>query len=186
MVTLKQKESAMEEDIRNYRTPFIIEGVLLMILGFFGIVLPGVYTLATEYFIGGILVVLGIIQLFRAFKTAQQRGFFITLISAILALVIGSLLLLYPLQGILSLTALLIVFFFIEALVKWIYAVQMKELDGAGWLLFSGLISLALAAILYYGWPGTAMWAIGLLVGIDLLFAGITLVSIGWQIPKKA
>jgi uncharacterized membrane protein HdeD (DUF308 family) len=81
-------------------------------------------------------------------------------------------LLLWPLSGALSLTLVLIVFFVIEGAASIMFALEHKrELSGRwGWMLASGIIDLILAAIIFVGLPSTAAWAIGLLVGIDMVF----------------
>src|SRR5262249_4386380 len=108
----------------------------------------------------------------------QAPGFWWSLISAILGIAVGALLLLRPLSGVLSLTLVLIVFFAIEGVASIMFALEHKrELSGKwGWMLASGVIDLILAAIILAGLPGTATWALGLLVGINMLFGGSALI----------
>lgn len=88
-------------------------------------------------------------------------------------------LLLRPLSGVLSLTLVLIVFFVIEGVASMMFALEHKrELSGRwGWMLASGIIDLILAAIIFAGLPGTAAWAIGLVVGINMVFGGLALIA---------
>ena len=88
-------------------------------------------------------------------------------------------LLLWPLSGVLSLTLVLIVFFVIEGVASIMFALEHKrELSGRwGWMLASGIVDLILAAIILAGLPGTAAWAIGLLVGINMVFGGSALIA---------
>ena len=88
-------------------------------------------------------------------------------------------LLLRPLSGVLSLTSVLIVFFVIEGVASMMFALEHKrELSGRwGWMLASGIIDLILAAIIFAGLPGTAAWAIGLVVGINMVFGGLALIA---------
>ena len=87
--------------------------------------------------------------------------------------------LLWPLSGVLTLTLLLITFFIIEGVVSIMFALEHKrELSGRwGWMLASGIVDLILAAIIIEGLPGTAAWALGLLVGINLVFGGTALLG---------
>jgi uncharacterized membrane protein HdeD (DUF308 family) len=101
------------------------------------------------------------------------------LVSAILGIAAGVVLLRYPLSGMLSLTLILTVFFVIEGVASILYALEHKrELTGRwGWMLVSGIVDLILASIIFLGLPGTAAWAIGLLVGINMVFGGSALIA---------
>ena len=96
-----------------------------------------------------------------------------------LAIAAGIVLLAWPISGAVSLTLLLIVFFTIEGVLSIMYALEhKKELSGRwGWMLTSGIIDLVLAAIILAGLPGTAAWALGLLVGINMLFGGTAMIA---------
>jgi len=109
----------------------------------------------------------------------QAPGFCWSLVSAILGIAAGIVLLLWPLSGVLSLTLILIVFFAIEGVASIMFALEHKrELSGRwSWMLASGIIDLILATIISTGLPGTAAWAIGLLVGINMLFGGSALIA---------
>jgi uncharacterized membrane protein HdeD (DUF308 family) len=101
------------------------------------------------------------------------------LLSAILGIAAGIMLLAWPLGGALSLTFILSVFFVIEGVASILYALEHKrELSGRwGWMLISGAVDLILASIIFPGLPGTASWAIGLLVGINMVFGGSAIIS---------
>jgi uncharacterized membrane protein HdeD (DUF308 family) len=96
------------------------------------------------------------------------------------AIAAGIMLIGWPVSGAVSLTLVLIVFFIMEGIATIMYALDHKrELSGRwGWLLASGIVDLALAAIIFAGLPGTAAWAIGLLVGINMLFGGAALIGL--------
>ena len=92
---------------------------------------------------------------------------------------VGGLLLARPVSGALSLTIVLVVFFVIEGVASIMFALDHKrELSGRwGWMLMSGIVDLALAALMFTGLPSTAAWAIGLLVGINMVFGGSALIA---------
>lgn len=171
----------MSQLIKEHRKFFIFEGILFIILGFLAIVLPGAMTLGVELFLGWLLLLGGVIQGVRAFSAYRVPGFFASLIGAIVSVIAGVLLLAYPLSGILTLTLLLTIFFLIEGIAKIIFAFNVKPNTNWGTLLISGILSLALAFIIWSGWPGTAIWAIGLLVGINMLFSGCAMAYLGWN-----
>ena len=158
---------------------FLAEGVLLLVLGVAAIVLPLVATVAVAFIIGWLLLMSGIVGLIATFRMRHAPGFWWSLLSAILAIAAGVVLLRWPLSGALSLTLILTIFFVIEGVASIFYALEHKrELSGRwGMMLASGVLDLVLASIIFLGLPGTAAWAIGLLLGINLVFGGSAIIS---------
>ena len=115
--------------------------------------------------------------LITSFWMRQAPGFWWSLISAVLGVLVGFWLLAMPVSGAISLTLLLIAFFFVEGATSIMFALEHKrELSGQwGWMLASGIVDLVLGGIILAGLPGTAAWAIGVLVGINMVFGGIAL-----------
>jgi uncharacterized membrane protein HdeD (DUF308 family) len=158
---------------------FLTEGIILLILGLVAIVLPPIATLAVELLIGWILLISGVVGLVATFMARHAPGFGWSLLSAIVGIAAGGVLLWWPLNGALSLTVVLTAFLSIEGVVSIMYALDHKrELSGRwGMMLISGIIDIVLAGIIFAGLPGTAAWAIGLLIGINLVFGGSALIS---------
>jgi uncharacterized membrane protein HdeD (DUF308 family) len=152
---------------------------VLVILGLLAIVVPPLATIAVAIFIGWLFLISGIAGLITTFGARHAPGFWWSLLSAVLAIAAGVVLLGWPVSGAVSLTLLLIVFFIIEGVLSIMYALEHKrELTGQwGWMLMSGIIDLVLAAIIFAGLPGTAAWALGLLVGINMLFGGSAMIA---------
>jgi uncharacterized membrane protein HdeD (DUF308 family) len=121
----------------------------------------------------------GIAGLLTTFWMRRAPGFWWSLVSAIVGIGAGLVLLLWRLSGVLSLTLVLIVFFACEGIASIMFALEHKrELTGRwGWMLVSGIINLALAGMILAGLPATAAWALGLLVGINLVLGGSALVG---------
>ena len=158
----------------------LIEGIILAVLGAAAIIIPPIATLAVEIILGWLFLLSGLVGLFMTFMMRHAPGFWWSLFSAVLALAAGVVLIGWPLSGAVSLTLLLIVFFVMEGVATIMYALDHKrELSGRwGFMLASGVVDLVLAAIIYAGLPGTAAWAIGLLVGINMLFGGFALIAL--------
>ena len=158
---------------------FLAEGIILVLLGIAAIVLPPIATLAFTIIIGWVFLISGVVGLFTTFWARHVPGFWWSLISAIIGIAAGVVLLLWPITGTLSLTLVLIAFFVIEGIVSIMYAIEHRnQLTGRwGWMLVSGIIDLILAGIIFAGLPGTAVWALGLLVGINMLFGGAALIA---------
>jgi uncharacterized membrane protein HdeD (DUF308 family) len=166
----------------------LIEGVILALLGAAAIVVPQVATLAVTILLSWVFLISGIVGLITTFMMRQAPGFWWSLFSAIIAIAAGVLLLGWPVSGALALTWLLIFFFTLEGVATIMYALDHKrELSGRwGLLLASGIVDLILAAILLAGFPGTAAWALGLLVGINMLFGGVALIGLALHARSAA
>ncbi len=176
---LDRLQSAVANSLHAHWRLFLAEGIILVILGILAIVVPPIATIAVEVLIGWLLLMSGIVGLISTFRTRGAPGFGWSLLSAVIGTVAGIVLLAWPLSGALSLTLILTVFLVLEGVVSILYALEHKrELSGRwGMMLFSGVVDLFLAAIIFVGLPGTAAWAIGLLVGINLVFGGSALIA---------
>ena len=167
---------------------FLAEGIILVILGIAAIMLPLVATIALTIIIGWIFLVSGIVGLVTTFWMRQAPGFWWSLISAIIAIGAGVVLLLWPVSGSVSLTLVLIAFFVVEGIASIMYAIEHRnQLTGRWvWMLVSGIIDLILAGIIFAGLPGTALWALGLLVGINMVFGGAALIAMAFAARQPA
>jgi uncharacterized membrane protein HdeD (DUF308 family) len=167
---------------------FLTEGIVLLILGLLAIVVPVVATIAIAVLVGWLLLLSGVVGLIATFRTRGAPGFWWSLLSAILGIVAGVVLLRWPLSGAFSLTLILTVFLVLEGVVSILYALEhRRELSGRwGLMLFSGIVDLVLAWMIFAGLPGTAAWAIGLLIGINLVFGGSALIAMALHARKTA
>jgi uncharacterized membrane protein HdeD (DUF308 family) len=172
-------QSAVANALHEHWKLYLAEGIALVVLGVIAILIPPIATLAVTIVLGWLFLVSGVIGLFTTFWMRQAPGFWWSLISAVLAVVVGGLLLTRPVSGALSLTIVVVVFFIIEGVTSIMFALDHKrELSGRwGWMLMSGIIDLLLAALVFTGLPSTAAWAIGLLVGINMVFGGLALIA---------
>ena len=155
---IEQIQRAMATSLHEHWVLFLVEGIILIILGLAAVVIPPIATLAVEILYGWLFLISGIVGLITTFRMRQAPGFWWSLVSAILGIAVGIVLLLWPLSGVLSLTLILIVFFVIEGVASIMFALEHKrELSGRwGWMLASGIVDLILATIIFAGLPGTA------------------------------
>ena len=153
-------------------------GILMIILGVVAMAAPVVATIAIQVMLGWLLVISGIAEGIHAFMVKEWRGFLLELLSAVLYLGVGLLLLVDPLKGAVALTLILAVFLLVEGIFKIITALRVREHRGWGWLLASGIVSVVLGVLIWKQWPTSGLWVIGLLVGIQLLFTGWSLVML--------
>jgi uncharacterized membrane protein HdeD (DUF308 family) len=170
---------AVARSIHEHWGLFLAEGIILVLLGLIAIIVPPIATLAFTIIIGWVFLISGILGLITTFWARGAPGFWWSLISAIIAIAAGIVLLLWPISGSISLTLVLIAFFIIEGIVSIMYAIEHRsQLTGQWiWMLISGIIDIILAVIILSGLPGSAFWALGLLVGINMVFGGAALIA---------
>jgi uncharacterized membrane protein HdeD (DUF308 family) len=174
----QQVRAAFGKTVRDHWVLFLGEGIALVILGLLAVIVPSVASLAATVFFGWLLLFSGVLGLVATIRARHAPGFAWSLASAIIGIVAGVLLLGWPVQGTFSLTAVLIAFLVAEGIASILYAFEHRTgMPGRwGWMLTSGIIDLALSAILFAGLPGTAFWALGLLIGINMMFGGWSLI----------
>jgi uncharacterized membrane protein HdeD (DUF308 family) len=166
------------EAVRRHWVLFLCEGIALVILGLLAVMAPTLASVAATVLFGWVLLLSGIVGLTATLRARQAPGFWWSLLSALLGTVAGVVLLGWPLQGTLSLTAVLIAFLLLEGALSVMYALEHRgALSGRwGWMLASGILDMGLGLLLLAGLPGTALWALGLLLGLNLLFGGWALI----------
>jgi uncharacterized membrane protein HdeD (DUF308 family) len=165
--------------MREHWKAFLIEGILLVILGLAAMIVPPLASLAVTIFLGWMFLISGVAGLALTFWARRMPGFWWSLISALLAIGAGIILLAQPVQGTLTLTIVVGAYFLAEGIATIMYALEhRRELSERwSWLLVAGIMDLLIAAVIIVGLPGSALWAVGLLVGINLLFGGASLIG---------
>jgi uncharacterized membrane protein HdeD (DUF308 family) len=176
---LSKLQSEVSATVRTHWRAFLIEGILLAILGLAAMIVPPLASLAVTIFLGWMFLVSGVAGLALTFWARGMPGFWWSLLSAVLAIGAGVILLAQPVQGTLTLTIVVGVYFLAEGVATVMYALEhRRELtDRWSWLVIAGIFDVVIAGIIISGLPGSALWAIGLLVGINLLFGGATLIG---------
>ena len=180
--TLRDVERAISETVRTHWVLFLVQGVIMMVLGVLAIIWPQISTLAVDIYIGWMFLLSGLVGLVTMFLAPNVEAFLWSLLTAALSLFVGVLLLWHPVEGAVSLTLVLVAFFIVEGIVQIAAAIKHRDAfpDSWGWMVMSGIVDLVLAAALIGGWPSTASWALGLIVGVNLVTSGlaITMVAI--------
>jgi uncharacterized membrane protein HdeD (DUF308 family) len=158
---------------------FLIEGIILVILGIAAIIVPPIATLAFTLVIGWLFLIAGGVGLVTTFWMRNAPGFWWSLLSAVISLAAGIILIRWPISGTVSLTLVLIAFFVVEGVATLLYAIEHRSQLSQrwGWMLASGIVDLILAGIIFAGLPGSALWALGLLVGINMVFGGTAMIG---------
>ena len=181
-------QRAIANSLHEHWRLYLVEGIVLLVLGAAAIALPPIATLAFTIVLGWLFLLSGVMGLITTFWMRQAPGFWWSLVSAALAVLVGGWLLAMPLSGAISLTFLLVAFFIIEGVASIMFSLEHKcELSGRwGWMLTSGVIDLVLGGMILAGLPSTAAWAIGLLVGINMVFGGAALIAMALHAKNAA
>jgi len=169
-------------ELRDNRIWLLAFGILLVLLGGTAVLFPVLASYATNLTVGFILAASGAVDLARSARMRTRKGLLLSLLNGALMLIIGVLLILFPLPGVLTLALIVSTFFLIGGVLRILLALQLQPFDHWGWLLASGILALLLGLLILLQWPTQATWVIGVLVGIDLLFAGFTSVALALSV----
>ena len=176
---------AMRETVRRYSLLYLVQGILMVVTGVLALVYPWIASIAIVRLLGWFLIISGIFQGIGVIGARQVPYFWLELLSAVLAIVIGLLLLRHTDAGLLFFSVLLIVYFMVEGIVKIIFALTIRPFPDWGWLLASGLIGIALAAYLWANLSTISDWVLGLLLGVLLAVEGAALTSMAWHVRRE-
>ena len=178
MSDLSDLNDQMTQTVRDHRTRFTVLGIGLIVLGCLAIVFPLLSSIAVKLVIGWFFLMTGAAVLFSAF---QLRGWQLALwtgLIGLLQLAAGVYLAFFPLTGLIGLTFFTGVVFLIQGAAEAAIALQYRPRSGWVWLGISALASVGLGVILIAGLPQTALWALGMFLGINLISSGVSFVAL--------
>ena len=179
-LTVSDMKRAVRDTVRLHWQLFLAQGVIMLILGIVAIVWPQISTIAVDVFVGWLFLLSGIVGIFTMFLARDVQAFLWMLLTAALALFVGVMLVWHPAEGAASLTVVLTAFFIVEGVVQIVASLSYRDIFPKqwGWMLASGIADLILAGIIIAGWPSTATWVLGLLVGVNLITSGAAITSV--------
>ena len=172
---------ATRETVRRYSIWYLIQGVLMVIAGIVALIYPFVSSVALVLFLGWILIISGIVQGISLIGAQNVPNFWLQLVSVVLSIIVGVLFLWRPGEAVVTLALLLIVFFMVEGFAKIVFSLTIRPLPNWGWVLASGIIGVLLSFYLWASLPITAIWLLGVLLGIQLICEGAALGYLAWQ-----
>ena len=158
--------------------------VLLIVLGLIAVILPNVGGMALTLYFGWLLVLGGIAFLLFATRTHARGVMWFQIGLAVLYLLIGLFLVFHPLAALATLTVVLAAYLFVEGVLELIVAFRARPAAGRGWLVMDGVIALVIAGMILASWPASSVWAIGTLVGVNLIFSGISRLMAGGAVRR--
>ncbi len=148
--------------------------ILIILAGFFSILLPLISGIAIALMVGWFFIIIGVLHLLFAWKTHTTRGILWEVLLGILYLLGGLFLFVHPIAGLASLTLFIATYFLVKGVVQIIHFFQLKPRHGSWWLLVDGVIDFILALLIWWTWPVSSAWVAGTLFGISLLFSGFS------------
>ena len=157
---------------------FLTLGIVLVVAGIAAIMFPLVSTIAAKIALGWIFLAAGIVMIIHAFSIQKWGGFLMELLLGVLYLFAGGWLAFFPFTGIVTLTIVLAALFLVEGVLEVVMGFRVRPHEGWGWLVFSGLIAVAVGLLIAAELPSSAVWAIGLLAGVNLLSTGISFIVV--------
>lgn len=184
---MNSPQIGIEKTIADSSRALKILSIILIVIGIAAVVFPYVASISIEAFVGWLLLIGGVVQIIHTIRSKGHGSFLWSILIGLLQVAVGIILLAYPLSGIIVLTVFLAVSFVIEGAFRSASAMQIKPQSGWRWALFSGLLSIFVGIMLYVQLPGSALWAVGLLVGVNLIMAGwalLMLASVGSSVSK--
>ena len=164
----------------------LLQGIVLEVLGVAAFSLPYFSTLAIDILFGWLIFLGGVVRVVTLLHARHVPGYWWSLAAGFLAIAIGILLAINPLRGELTLTMVLTVLFLVEGISAIAAGIDFRHhARNWGWLLFSGIANLMLVFLIWYGWPGTAAWAIGILAGVNLFLVGLAMVMMSFAVRRQ-
>jgi len=176
---------AMREKVKRHSFWYILQSVLMILAGIMALIFPMISSVAIVIFLGWLLIFSGVLQAFSLIDARHVPHFWLQLVSVVLSVLVGILFLRNPGAGLLTLTLLLIVFFMVEGISKIIFSLTIRPFPNWGWVFASGVVGILLAFYLWANTPVTAIWLLGVLLGIELISEGAALGNMAWQARKS-
>lgn len=171
-----------EKILGKFGVHTLLAGVLFILMGTAGILVPVLMSLGTVIFSAWLLLLGGIMWGIHTYR--YDRKSVINWIKSTLFIFVSILMLIYPMPSIEALALLLAIYLLVDAFNSFILANTIHPVKGWLWMAFNGFTSLFLATLFLTGWPSTSLYLVGLYVGISLFFDGWALFAIGWTLKK--
>ena len=176
---------AMRETVKRHSLWYLVQSALMILGGILALFYPILSSFAVVLFLGWVLIISGVVQGISLIGAQHVPHFWLQLVSVVLSVIVGLLFLRHPGEGLLTLTLLLIVFFMVEGISKIIFALTIRPFPNWGWVLVSGVIGILLSFYLWASLPVTAIWLLGVLLGIQLICEGVALGYLAWQVRQS-
>lgn len=163
---------------------YIAAAVLLIVLGIFGIVEPGIAGLGVTILVGWLLIFGAVMHFIAAFKGGGAKQVIFQVLVGLVYLIGGIYFLTHTIMGVATLTLLLSCIILAEGVIEIVSYARLRGEGASSWILINGIITVLLGGLIFFHWPSSSIWAIGTLVGINLLMTGISRLMFGLAARK--
>lgn len=165
--------------VKKDSTMLIVLGVVTVILGVLAMMAPMIAGATVTLMVGILLIAAGIARTIFAFKCKSWGKGILVFLLGLLTLFVGLFIVARPGVGLLSLTLFLAAYLIVDGIFEIIEAFDLKPIQGWGWMLFGGIVSIILGIMIWRRWPESSVLVVGILLGIKLIFAGWSMIGIG-------
>ena len=176
---------AMREKVKQHSLWYLVQGGVMILAGILALIYPVVSSFAAVFALGCLLIISGIVQGISLIDARQVPHFWLQLVSVVLSIIVGVLLIRHRGAGLLAITLLLLVYFMVEGFSKVIFSLTIRPFPNWGWVLASGIVGILVALYLWASLPVTAIWLLGVLLGIQLICEGAALGYLAWQVRSS-
>ena len=173
---------AMRETVKRHSLWYLGQGGLMILAGVLALVYPVISSFALVSLLGCLLILSGIVQGISLIDARHVPHFWLQLISVVLSVLVGVLLIRHRGEDVLVVTLLLLVYFMVEGISKVIFSLTIRPFPNWGWVLASGIVTIVVAFYLWANLPVTALWLLGVLLGIQLICEGAALGYLAWKV----
>jgi uncharacterized membrane protein HdeD (DUF308 family) len=176
--------NSITTDVHRATTWSIVLSVLMIAAGVLAICVPMIAGVAVTAIVGWLLVFSGLLHLAFAWRGGRAGSILWEIALGLVYGAIGLYLLVSPVAGLASLTLVIAAYLLMEGVLEFVLAFQLRPAPGTGWLMVDGIITLALAVMIWTTWPSSALWVVGTLVGISMFFSGITRLMLSMAVRR--
>jgi len=168
-----------EQDLREHKGKYIFQGTVFIILGILAVALPAATALSVELMIGVVLLLSGILQLVLTLKSKMHWW---SVLSALLSITVGAIMVWKPFAGLMVIVTLLAIFMTMEGVFELLLAWQFRPGRNWSWMLFSGIVTLVLAVMLWIGFPAFGVLYLSLVIAVNFILYGLSLMMLVWRV----
>lgn len=174
-------DKRISDHLNDHRNKYIYQGIAFIVAGILAAMVPSTTALHTELLIGVIFLAIGIFQLVLTLKSMMHWG---SILSAGLSIIIGLLIVWKPFDVLISIVTLLAVFMTLEGIFELFLAFRFRPLRSWGWMIFSSVVTLLMAAVLWIGYPTFDVLYLGWIVAVNLILYGLSLLMLVWGVAS--
>jgi len=165
----------LQQKVHKYQHWYTFQGILFIVFGVLAIILPSITALSLELILGVLLLTSGLLA---AFSNIRSHVHWSGLFAAIIAIIVGAVMLVKPIVGLVALSLLVAIFLSLKGISEIIMAFKFKPLNSWGWLLFSGIITLVLATVAWLNFPFMSIVYLGIIIGLNMILYGLSLLAL--------